>query len=174
MSGDPAWSVTSIKIIDTLNRASERATLLYLDLTSPIKSESAGGSRYVMMIVHDFSRIKVSIFLKTKSSVETAAVLESYIVTYITPEQLSMRAVRTDHGGDFEGEFQRKLDQLGIQHQHTPPDTPKYNGVAERWIELLREKTIALLGDLEKLAAGLRKEKYWAEAGRKLGTTLQT
>ena len=41
---------------------------------------------------------------------------------------------------------------------------PKYNGVAERWIRLLHEKTIALLGDLEKLAAGLRKAKYWAEA----------
>ena len=41
---------------------------------------------------------------------------------------------------------------------------PKYNDVAEQWIGLLREKTIALLGDLEKLVVGLGKEKYWAEA----------
>ena len=52
---------------------------------------------------------------------------------------------------------------MGIQHQHTPPDMPKGNGVAEGWIGLLRKKTIELLGDLEKLAARLRKEKYWAE-----------
>ena len=36
--------------------------------------------------------------------------------------------------------------------------------MAERWIGLLREKTITLLVDLEKLAAALGKEKYWAEA----------
>ena len=116
------------------------------------------------MIVDDFRRFKVSKFLNTKSSVKTAAALESYIATYITPELVSICAVRTDHGGEFEGEFQRKLDQLGIQHQHTPPNMPKYNGVAKQWIELLREWTIALRGDLEKLAADLRKEKYWAKA----------
>ena len=100
----------------TDNRASERAGLLYVDLAGPMEWESAGGSRYVMIIVDDFSRFKVSKFLKAKSSVETAAALESYIATYITQEQLSIRAIRTDHGGEFEGAFQQKLDQLGIQH----------------------------------------------------------
>ena len=148
----------------TDNRAIERATLLYVDLAGPFEPESVGGSRYVMMIVDDFSRYKVRKFLKTKSSVETEAALESYIATYITPEQVSIRAVHTDHGYEFKREFQEKLDQLGIQHQHTPPDMPKCNGVAKRWIGLLRKKTVALLGDLEKLAVGLRKEKYWAKA----------
>ena len=148
----------------TDNRASERAALLYMDLAGPMESESAGGSRYVMKIVDNFSRFKVSKFPKTRSSVETAAALKSYIASYITPEQVSIRAVRTDHGDEFNGEFQQKLDQLGIQHQHMPPVIPKYDGAAERWIGLLREKPIALLSDLEKLAAGLRKDKYWAEA----------
>ena len=61
----------------TDNRASERAGLLYADLAGSMESESAGGSRYVMMIVDDFSRFKVSKFLNTKPSVETAAALES-------------------------------------------------------------------------------------------------
>ena len=117
-----------------------------------------------IMIVDDLRSFKMSNFLKIKSSFETAAALESYIVICITPEQVSIRAVWTDHGGGFEVEFQRKLDQLGTQHQHTPPDMPNYDGVAEQWIKLLREKTIALLSDLEKSAAGPRKEKYWAEA----------
>ena len=75
-------------------------------------------------------------FLKTKFSAETAAALDSYVATYVTPEPLSIRAVRTDHGGEFGGDFQRKLYRLGIQHQHTPPYMVKYNGVAERWIGL--------------------------------------
>ena len=145
----------------TDNRASERAALLYVDLAGPMEPESAGGRRYVMVIVDDFSRFKVSKLLKTKSSVETAAALKSYIATYIALEQVCIRAVRSDHGGKFEGEFQRKLDRLGIQHQHTPPEMPNYNGSAERWIGLLREKTIALLSDLDnKLAAGLCKGKH--------------
>ena len=70
----------------TDNRASEGAALLYVDLAGPMEFESAGGSRYVMVIVDDFSHFKVSKFLKMKSSVETAAALDSYITTYITPE----------------------------------------------------------------------------------------
>ena len=148
----------------TNSRASERVALLYVDPAGPMESESVGESWYVMMIVKDSSRVKVSKFLNIKSSVKTVAALESYIGTYINPEQVSICAVRTDDGGEFEREFQRKLDQLGIQHQHILPDMPKHNGVAERWIGLLREKTIALLGNLDKLAASQRKEKYWVEA----------
>ena len=61
-----------------------------MDLAGTIKSESVGESRYVIMIVDNFSRFKASKLLKTKSSVGTAAALESYIVTYITPEQVSV------------------------------------------------------------------------------------
>ena len=74
----------------TNNRALERAALLYVDLVGTINSESVGESPYVIMIVDNFSCFKVSKFLKTKPSVVTAAALESYIVTYITPEQVSV------------------------------------------------------------------------------------
>ena len=90
----------------TGNRSSERAALLYVDLAGTIKSESAGESRYVIIVVDGFSHFKVIRFLKTKSSVEAQAALESYIATYITPEQLSIRTLYTDHGGEFEGVFQ--------------------------------------------------------------------
>ena len=116
----------------TEDRTLERERLLYVDIAGPMESESAGESWYVMKTVDDFSWFKVSKYLETKSSVETEAVLERYTVIYITPEQLSIRAIRTDHGGEFEEGFQRNPDQLGIHHQHTPPDMPKYNGVAER------------------------------------------
>lgn len=77
--------------------------------------------------------------------------LEGYIIDYITLENFKILAIRTDNGRESDGAFQRRLNQLGIHHQLTPPDTTKFNGVAEPWIGLLREKTIALLGDLEKL-----------------------
>ena len=39
----------------TDNRASERAVILYVNIAGPMEWESAGGSRYVVMIVDDFS-----------------------------------------------------------------------------------------------------------------------
>ena len=56
----------------TDNLVSERAVLLYVDFVGSMESESAGRGQYVMTIIVDnFSRFKVSKFLKTKSSVET-------------------------------------------------------------------------------------------------------
>ena len=113
-----------------------------------MKHSSLGGNSYVVIIVDDCTRFEVVKFVKTKSS--TTAALLSLIADFITPQKLSMKCVRTDNGGEFEGEFQRELDRRSITHEHTPPDTPQYNGVAERALGYLREKTITLIEELEK------------------------
>lgn len=89
--------------------------MLYVYLAGRMESESAGGSRYVMMIVDNYSGFNV-----TSRLTETEMVLERYIVTYITPEHHSIRAFCTDHGGEFKGAFEQTLGQLGRQHQHSP------------------------------------------------------
>ena len=83
----------------------------------------------------DCIRLKVVKFVKKKRN--TMAALLSLIAVYITPQKLSVKCVRTDNGGEFEGEFQRELDRRRITHEHTPPDTPQYNGVVERALGLL-------------------------------------
>ena len=50
-----------------------------------------------------------------------------------------------------------------ITHEHTPPDTPQYNGVAERALGLLREKAVALMEELDE-AINVPREKMWAKA----------
>ena len=99
-----------------------------------MKHSSLGGNSYVVIFVDDCTRFKVVKFVKKKS--DTTAALLSLIADYITPQKLSIECVRTDIGGKFEGEFQRKLDRRSITHEHTPPDTPQYNGVAERALGL--------------------------------------
>ena len=76
-------------------------------------------------------------FVKKKSDI-TAALL-SFVGDYTTPQELSIKHIRADSCGRFEGELQGKLDQRSITHEHTPPDTPQYNGVAERALGLLQE-----------------------------------
>ena len=98
-----------------------------------------------------------------KKESDTTAALLSLIADYITPQKLSIKCVRTDNSGEFEGEFQRELDRRSITHEHTPPDTPQYNGVAERALGLLREKAIILMEELDDVI-NMPREKLWAQA----------
>ena len=49
--------------------------------------------------MNDCTRFKGMKFVKKKS--DTTAALLSLIVGYITPQQLSIKCVRTDNGGEF-------------------------------------------------------------------------
>ena len=128
-------------------RASVRGHRFFVDVGGPMKHSSLGGNSYVVIFVDDCTRFKVVKFV-TKKSDATAALL-SLIADYITPQKLSIKCARTDNGGEFEGEFQRELDRRSITHEHTPPDTLQYNGVAERALGLLREKAIILMEELD-------------------------
>ena len=127
----------------TDERASVRGQRFFVDVGGPMKHWSLGGNSYVVIFVDDCTRFKVVKSVKKKSDTTTA--LLSLIADYITPQKLSIKCIRTDNGGEFEGEFQRELDRRSITHMHTPPDTPQYNGVAERALGLLRENAIILM-----------------------------
>ena len=90
--------------------------------------------------------------------------LSCLIADYVTPQKLSIKCVRTDNGGEFEGEFQRELDRRSITHERTPPDTPQYSGVAERALGLLREKAIILITEELDDVINVPREKLWAQA----------
>ena len=145
----------------TDERASVRGQRFFVDVGGPMKHSSLGGNSYVVIFVDDCTRFKVVRFVKKKS--DTTAALLSLIVDYITPQKLSIKCIRTDNGGEFEGEFQRELDRRSITHEHTPPDTPQYNRVAERALGLLREKAIILMEELDDVI-NVPREKLWAQA----------
>ena len=96
-----------------------------------------------MLCVDDFTRFKIVRFLKHKSDATNA--LRDIIDDYLAPEGLKIGVVRTDGGGEWYGQFLSFLSKLGIKRESTPPYTPQYNGVVERALGLLRDKTVALL-----------------------------
>ena len=118
----------------TDERARVESQRFFVDVGGLMKHSSLGGNSYVVIFVDDCTRFKVVKFIKLKSN--TTAALLSLIAGYITPQKLSIKCVRTDNSGEFEGEFQRELDRRSITHEHTPPDTSQYNGVAERALRL--------------------------------------
>ena len=74
----------------------------------------------------------------------------------------AVKCIRTDNDGEFEVEFQRELDRRSITHEHTPPDTPQCNGVAEKALGLLREKAITVIEALDII--NVPQERLWAQA----------
>ena len=147
----------------TVERASVRGQRFFVDVGGPMKHSSLDGNSYVVIFVNDCTRFKVVKFVKKKS--DTTVALLSLIAHYIIPQKLSIKCVRTDNGGEYEGEFQRELDRRSITHEHTPPDTPQYNGVVERALGLLREKAIILMEELDDVI-NVPREKLWAHAMR--------
>ena len=145
----------------TDERVSVRERRFFVDAGGPMKHSSLSGNSYVVVFVDDCTRFKVVKFVKEKS--DTTAALLSLIADHITPQTLSIKCVRTDNDGEFEGEFQRELDRCSITQEHAPPDTPQYNGVAERALGLLREKAIILMEELVGVI-NVPREKLWAQA----------
>ena len=110
-----------------------------------------------MLCVDDFLRYKIVAFMAKKS--DATAVLRAIIARYFAPAGLSIGVIRTDNGGEFQGAFHSLLAEQGIKHGCTPPYTPQYNGLAERTLGLLRDKTVALLqGVTEGASERLRVE----------------
>ena len=88
------------------------------------------------------------------------ATLRKSFAKHIALAGIKIGTVRTDGGGEFKGEFQSLLKELGTKRKTTPPHTPQYNCVVERALGLLRDKTAALL-------RGMITDKsdcLWAEA----------
>ena len=71
---------------------------------------------------------------------------------------VSIKAVRSDNGGEYLGELRRVLAGAGIRVETSAPYTPEQNGVAERMNRTLVESARSMIH-----AQGLGQE-YWAEA----------
>ena len=142
----------------TESHTNERAERFFIDITGPFHLTSLGGNRYVMLCVDNFTCFKFTRFLKDKS--EAAKELRELVAKHIAPAGIKIGNVRTDGGREFEGEVQSLLKQLGTKCETTPLHTPQYNGVVERALGFLYDKTVALV---RGMTAG-KNELLWAKA----------
>ena len=121
----------------TESRTIERAERFFIDVTDPFHVTSLGGNRYAMLCVDDFTRFKFIRLLKHKS--DAAKELRELVAEHTAPAGIKIGTVPTDGGGEFEGEFQLLLKELGVKREMTPPHTPQYNGVVEQALGFLRD-----------------------------------
>jgi hypothetical protein len=141
-----------------VERAAERLGLVHTDLCGPMEVESVGRSRYAICFTDDKTRFRWVYFLKQKS--DAAGALESLLEDAAKPEGIRLRAVRSDGGGEFAGDFAAVCRRAGVKQQLSAPYAPQQNGVAERTWGVIIGMARCLLAD-----AGLPKV-YWPEAVR--------
>ncbi|KAL7285881.1 hypothetical protein ACG7TL_000992 [Trametes sanguinea] len=118
--------------------------LVHTDLKGPLPVPTPKGHVYWMTFVCDATRFWVVAYLKRKS--DTFAAFQAYKVYAENCLGLRIKATHDDKGGKYIGrEYNDFCAQHGIQHQHTEPDEPHQNGVAERANRMIAEGATALL-----------------------------
>jgi len=112
--------------------------LLHMDLFGPMSTSSLNGKYHAFVIVDNFSRFILVLFLTHKSD---AFNFFKHFCKKVKKEiGFSIIKIRSDHGGEFENEnFIKFCLDHGITHTFSTPRTPQQNGDVERKIELCKK-----------------------------------
>nr|GEU35816.1 hypothetical protein [Tanacetum cinerariifolium] len=134
-----------------------RLNLLHMDLCGPMRVASINGKKYILVIVDDYLRYTLTLFLRSKD--ETPEVLKEFITMIQINLQALMITIRTDRGTEFLNKtLNAFFKEEGIEHQNSTTRTPEQNGIVERRNRTLVEAARTMLS-VSKLPLF-----FWAEA----------
>lgn len=144
----------------TAHRGERPLDIVHADLCGPMSVNSHGGSRYLLLIVDDYSRYTWMQAMKSKDeALRHFITYKAWAETVHHAKGYRIQNLRTDNGGEFTSTaFSNFLKQSGIQRQLTAPYTPQQNAVVERKNRVIIESALTLLQH-----AKLPKS-FWAEA----------
>uniref|UniRef100_A0A2N9J940 Integrase catalytic domain-containing protein n=1 Tax=Fagus sylvatica TaxID=28930 RepID=A0A2N9J940_FAGSY len=122
---------TRTSYIPRMHRPSSVFDLIHSDVWGPSPVMAFSGHRYYVTFIDDHSRCTWVYLLKKKSDV--LPLFTQFLQMIKTQYNTIVRAIRSDNGGEYISDaFCSQLNQKGILHQLTCPQTPEQNGVAER------------------------------------------
>lgn len=139
------------------SRAKALLEIVHTDLCGPMETPSAGGAKYFITFIDDYSRKVYVYFLKNKMDIKS--VFQKFKEEVENELERKIKIVRSDNGKEYcNNEFSVFLAASGIKHQTSTPYTPEHNGLAERMNRSLVERAKSMLFE-----AKLQKQ-LWAEA----------
>lgn len=139
------------------SRAKALLEIVHTDLCGPMETPSAGGAKYFITFIDDYSRKVYVYFLKNK--VDIKSVFQKFKEEVENELEMRIKTVRSDNGKEYCNKaFSDFLAASGIKHQTSTPYTPEQNGIAERMNRTLVERAKCMLFE-----AKLHKH-LWAEA----------
>ncbi len=118
-----------------------------------------GIRRYLFTFIDPNSRFAIAFAANSATSRNTSIALEA--LTDLLPVQPQF--LLSDNGSEFMGDFQQRLNQLGIVHWWTYPRSPKMNAHCERFNRTIQEQFVDYHADLlfTDLALFNRKMAAW-------------
>lgn len=79
-------------------RAKEKLQLVHSDLCGPTQVDSLGGSRYFLLFIDDFSRMRWVYFIKNKH--EVFFCFQKFLALVERQSSQKLQTLRTDRGGE--------------------------------------------------------------------------
>ena len=102
-----------------------------MDLFGPIATSSLRGSKYIFVVVDDYSRYTWTYFLAHKS--ECFRYLSKFSKLVQNKKGFMILSIQSNHSGEFQNrEFQEFYKSNGYNHYFSTPRNPQQNGVVER------------------------------------------
>ena len=125
------------------NNTTQIGELIHTDIWGPANTISIHGNKYFVTLTDDFSRHLTVAGLKRKSDV--VDVFREYMVMFELQTGRRIKAVRSDNGGEYDGNFTMLLRKHGIRHFKSVPYCSWQNGIAERLNRTLLEGARSML-----------------------------
>nr|GEV85555.1 retrovirus-related Pol polyprotein from transposon TNT 1-94 [Tanacetum cinerariifolium] len=122
----------------------EKLYLLHMDLCGPMRVESVNGTKYILVIVDDYSRFTWVKCLRSKD--EALDFIIKFLKMIQVRLRVPVRRIRTDNGTEFVNQTLRKYyEQVDISHETSVARSPQQNSVVERRNRTLIEAARTML-----------------------------
>ncbi|XP_074344429.1 uncharacterized protein LOC141683587 [Apium graveolens] len=150
-----------------VNRATSVLELIHTNICGPFPTASWNGQRYFITFIDDYSRYGYLYLIHEKS--QALDVFKEYKAEVELQLNSSIKAVRSDRGGEYYGRYDGSGEQhpgpfanfrkeCGIVPQYTMPGKPNMNGVAERRNRTLKDIVRSMINHSSLL------ESLWGDA----------
>jgi transposase InsO family protein len=122
-----------------LERCSKPFDRVHSDLV-PLDGISFGGSKYMLLLVDDYTRFAWCFFASSKHVSAIAPLLQGFINMILTQFDAVIKSWRTDGGtGEFSNSMVKEINrQFGILHQLSTSGVKQQNGVLERRVQTIK------------------------------------
>ena len=143
------------------SRASAPLELTHADLGTFSLTPSLQRNKYFLLLVDDHTKYITVCGLPDKSSAGVKRAVEQYMIRNerrLSGKNYKMIALRTDGGGEFEGELTTWMVNNGIIHQTSPRYEHSANGGVERYVLTVKDGARTLM-----IAANMP-EEFWEYA----------
>ena len=118
---------------------------VFVDLAGSFLT-SAGGARYCMLMVDDYTNVSWTLFLGDRSGDTLCQAFRSWHTAVKSTAAIhgGLEIARFDNGNEFtNADFRKLLTELGVAVEYTPVDGAKRNGRVERKLALIAEEARA-------------------------------